>query len=1069
MFRFSLFRTIRTVGRALPSRTSRRGCRPILETLEDRSVPAGQIITVGTQVGQVDLGTAISQSNTDAANHQTTPTDPDIIQFAVGYTPVPLQGLVQNTGNLKIDGNLDIVYDSVANVLAKLNNTGTLHVTGNVTLDDESILSNGLTNTDSAKLTVDGGLSLGNTGSIDNWGTSSISVAGEVSFADHGTIYNGGISLDIANASAAVSLSAGSLSMGFDALVYNLGASAISVSTNFTLGDGSSQYYGGLTGSATTSLAVSGNFAIGEDGFTFNYGHSTIDVTGDFALGSDGILENGILPADAATFTVHGSFSIGNPGDGPDLSGAVVNTANSTIAVTHDFTVYGDEGSIVENGALDTDAALMTVGGQFSMGANSQFLEFGNQSFQTNGFTLGADSSFGDYGTMIVSGQFDAGARTVVGTPNDIIAGHFLADAGSTVTTNSAVWEVQSGGVLDIASGTATLAAAVFSVPAGGTLLVDLGGTVTVDAGASVTIGGHLTVDGIVDPPTITVQGSGVVTIDAGGQLTVDSLTVADSAAVNVAAGTLDAGGNAVAGGQLTVGSLTVSDSANLDVAGPTTDAGGNTIAGGQVTASSLTATDSAVIDVFGGLTAETVSLQNPDQLIQETGSNVDVGTPPAMLTQTITFNTPSNVMYSTGSTSVSLSASASSGLAVIFSIAPGSSTYASVTGSTVTILPGTPAGTVIKVEADQPGNTTYDPADATCKSFTITQAIQSITFHSLPPMTTSDPSFTLTATASSGLPVTYASSGNVTLTQNGNVWTVQPTGTGSVTITAYQTGNGNYSAAAPVMQTFSISAAGTTVTVPSGQQYAFTDPNGNQVSIKATGGAATKLSFQTVSGNRMQLTGMAVTGATSATNLTVSSSGATTINNLTIAGSGMHDISLAGVTVNGLSSSVPMHNLVVGSLQGTIKLTGGGYDAAIGTIGTASGSAAVKLSGGFHDVVFGIVVSGSSFTLTGTAQDLAFGDVAAGATVSFGTSSQSAVVHDFVGGVISGSLFVYGSFHNAAVLSISGHVFLKSIGGTFLTASRASGPWVGADLALAGGGDILLGTISDKPKVIAL
>src|SRR5262249_31773763 len=150
-------------------------------------------------------------------------------------------------------------------------------------------------------------------------------------------------------------------------------------------------------------------------------------------------------------------------------------------------------------------------------------------------------------------------------------------------------------------------------------------------------------------------------------------------------------------------------------------------------------------------------------------------------------------------------------------------------------------------------------------------------------------------------------------------------------------------------------------------------------------------LSLTTVSGTRMQLNSMAVTGATSATGLTVSATGGTTINNLTIAGSAIHDINLAGVTVNGFSSSVPMHDLIAGSLQGSIQLTGGGHDIAVGSIGTSSGTAAASLSGGFHNVVFGLVLSGSSFTLVGTAHDLAFGDVAWGATLSLGTSANSA------------------------------------------------------------------------------
>jgi len=73
-----------------------------------------------------------------------------------------------------------------------------------------------------------------------------------------------------------------------------------------------------------------------------------------------------------------------------------------------------------------------------------------------------------------------------------------------------------------------------------------------------------------------------------------------------------------------------------------------------------------------------------------------------------------------------------------------------------------------------------------------------------------SAPPFGLSATASSGLPVTYViTSGPATVA--GSVLTV--TGSGIITVTASQAGNVNYSAAAPVSRTFSASALTTTIT----------------------------------------------------------------------------------------------------------------------------------------------------------------------------------------------------------------------------------------------------------------
>ena len=128
---------------------------------------------------------------------------------------------------------------------------------------------------------------------------------------------------------------------------------------------------------------------------------------------------------------------------------------------------------------------------------------------------------------MIVSGSFDASAGSNDPLKQDIITGLFCADAGSNVTTNLALWDVQNGGVLDVA--------------AGGTLTVPVAGTLMVEAGGAVTIEGHMIVSGLVDPPTIIVQGNGMLSIPAGGQVTVTGLVASGSAMID-AVGTVSAG-----------------------------------------------------------------------------------------------------------------------------------------------------------------------------------------------------------------------------------------------------------------------------------------------------------------------------------------------------------------------------------------------------------------------------------------------------------------------------------------------------------------------------------------------
>src|SRR5215831_18384481 len=86
----------------------------------------------------------------------------------------------------------------------------------------------------------------------------------------------------------------------------------------------------------------------------------------------------------------------------------------------------------------------------------------------------------------------------------------------------------------------------------------------------------------------------------------------------------------------------------------------------------------------------------------------------------------------------------------------------------------------------------------------------QTINFASLTDKTFGDPDFTVSATASSGLPVSFAASGGCTVTTA----TVHLTAGGSCTITASQAGDALNAAATPVPQTFNIAAAKSSTTM---------------------------------------------------------------------------------------------------------------------------------------------------------------------------------------------------------------------------------------------------------------
>lgn len=80
-----------------------------------------------------------------------------------------------------------------------------------------------------------------------------------------------------------------------------------------------------------------------------------------------------------------------------------------------------------------------------------------------------------------------------------------------------------------------------------------------------------------------------------------------------------------------------------------------------------------------------------------------------------------------------------------------------------------------------------------------ITKANQTITFATLPEKLTTDAPFTLNATTSSGLPVTFLSSDPGVASVSGSTATI--VGLGSTNITASQAGDGNYNAATSVVR----------------------------------------------------------------------------------------------------------------------------------------------------------------------------------------------------------------------------------------------------------------------------
>ena len=156
---------------------------------------------------------------------------------------------------------------------------------------------------------------------------------------------------------------------------------------------------------------------------------------------------------------------------------------------------------------------------------------------------------------------------------------------------------------------------------------------------------------------------------------------------------------------------------------------------------------------------------------------------------QTISFTPPLSTSFS--ASPVTAAATASSGLAVVFSSTTPST--CSVSGAAVTL---TAVGTCT-IAADQAGNSNYSAAPQVLGSFAIVPATQTISFTAPASRSVSSGSVTLTATATSGLPVAFSSSTPSVCTLTGSVLT--PVSAGTCGIDATQAGNDNWSAASPV------------------------------------------------------------------------------------------------------------------------------------------------------------------------------------------------------------------------------------------------------------------------------
>ncbi|MGD0830537.1 MAG: Ig-like domain repeat protein [Terracidiphilus sp.] len=213
-------------------------------------------------------------------------------------------------------------------------------------------------------------------------------------------------------------------------------------------------------------------------------------------------------------------------------------------------------------------------------------------------------------------------------------------------------------------------------------------------------------------------------------------------------------------------------------------------------------------------VSGSTASLLTPGACVvqaTQAGNSLYSAAPPNTLSftvstaaQSITFTPVANQI---AGSSVNLVATASSGLAVSFaSLTP---TMCTVAGSTASMLT---AGECV-IHATQGGNSFYSNAPTVSQDIFITAQSQTISFPAITATLSAASTLPLSATATSGLTVSFSSSTPAVCTVSGTTASLLTAGT--CIVQATQSGSGAYAAAPTVQQNLAVHLATQTISFP--------------------------------------------------------------------------------------------------------------------------------------------------------------------------------------------------------------------------------------------------------------
>ncbi len=534
---------------------------------------------------------------------------------------------------------------------------------------------------------------------------------------------------------------------------------------------------------------------------------------------------NGLENSESFSVTGTPTYTFTSPNVGTPVS--ITTTGFTAPSANYTVSQPSLSANITQKGLTITADNVTKVAGQTITGGS------GSTAFTSSGLispqTIGSVTIA--YGAGAAAGD---AAQTYVGsvTPSAATGGTFTASnynisyvAGNiTVSSSPAISLTGTLGAVNTTYGTPSASPTSFTL-SGGNLSGDV--TLTPPSGfeISTSIGSGYTTSLVVSPSSGTIAAT----------------TVYVRLAATTAFGSYSGNISAAGGGASTQNIATVSSSvgkANLTITG--------------LSATGKTYNANTTASVTG--TPTYVGLQNGESF-SVTGSvtwaypNKNVGT--QTLSRTGSYDAPSS-NYTV--TQPSLSATITPATLTVSSPSAANRAYNGSTAATVSgTLSGVFGGDVVSLNttgtfasanvangisvtgfsiagADAGNYTLTQPVGVTAN---ITQASQTISFTLSPSSyTTATANFVVSATATSGLTVTFSSSNLSVATVSGTTITI--VGVGTSVITASQAGNTNYAAATGVTQTLTVTAAPVTLIA-----FEFSGANGDETSATSSSNAS--------------------------------------------------------------------------------------------------------------------------------------------------------------------------------------------------------------------------------------